>query len=91
MRDLFYGSPHDSIEQTCVVCGRPYVVHRQPGKSKPHRCPRAVLAGMAAAERRAENEDDPELPSPRQRMSDARTFSERLAAGFGMRGGRQCA
>ena len=68
----------------CIVCGRPLTGIR-------HQCPKAVLAGIAGAERRADMEDDPELPSPLRRAGDERRpYGERLRIGFAMMRGEWC-
>jgi len=73
------------VERECVICGRRYRVYDKPGQGKPHRCPKAVLARRAAAERHAENVDDPIHPAIPRHLDDRRlTYNERLAMGFEM-------
>jgi len=72
-------------EHTCVVCGQRFRVYDKPGESKGHRCPKAVLAAMLSAERRAWNEMDPQSETlPRHLDDRLRGFGERLAIGFAM-------
>ncbi len=44
-----------SSDGKCVICGQP--------RHSNHRCPKRVIAGVEAANRRAENWYDPEHPS----------------------------
>lgn len=54
----------------CVVCGQ-----RLTGN---HKCPKRTIAGILAAERRAENWDDPEHPSlPPDAMYPSMRFMRR--------------
>jgi len=70
MTDLFTGSPGDAIPQRCVLCGRKYIVHRDPRKSKPHRCPAEAV--FDEADRLAALMDDPDGPSLEELVPDMR-------------------
>ena len=71
------------VERECVICGQSYRVYDKPGQGKPHRCPAAVLAARAAAERHVRNVDDPTHPAiPRHLDDRLLTYDERLARGF---------
>jgi len=70
---------------TCVICGKRYRVYDRPGIGKTHRCPKAVLAGIAAAERLADNIDDFTMPHIPAHLDDRlRPYGYRLAVGFAM-------